>query len=114
MIQTLLKYAHYCELGHLNCSNDEKLEKCFYTEKEIKDGIEIPRQCGAKIDRRYALPSYLEFRQVYNKEVFDGIMCGHEMREFVYSVHKNLAILNECMEDVCKKLGIRSKLGGVK
>jgi hypothetical protein len=112
MIQTLLKYAHYCELGHLNCSNEERVEKCFYCKRDELG--QIVAQCGAKIDRTHALPGYLEFRQVYNKEVFDGIMSGHEMSEFVYSVHKNLVILNETVEQVCKKLGIKSKIGSIK
>ena len=126
MIQPLFSYAHYCKCGHLNTNNHSKMDKCealvhINEEEYLKDPKSCIyddskkiylKRCGIAIDKAYTLPRTLEFTQVYSREIFDGIMKGHELSQFFFETHKNIAQIHLALDEIANKLNIHLRNAG--
>lgn len=126
MIKPLFPYLHICECGHLNTNKSPSLEKCealVNVNKSVylsnpddcifdnKRNLYL-KKCCRKIDRTHILPNKLEFTEVYSREIFDGLMKGHELSEYFYELHKNVAQINMSLDEIAKRMKIKLRNTG--
>lgn len=122
MIQPHFSHAHYCKNGHLNTSNQAKIPRCEALIPANRDDAHHDlggdviydnqkgayfKKCNLPIEKTYILPTTLDFSQPYSREIFDGIMNGHSLKQFFFEVHSNIAQIHLALDDISKALRIK-------